>query len=304
MTDTFELQLTRPYGVITIALARELYTSGNYKQLIFTLYLDAKRKCKDGKWDFSVTDIARETGIDRRLVNKIAKAFVDAGNLSASGRTPKGSRKYQLKHLHFERYLNGKLHVKSEKVLCIGCIAPNAHQPQHQAVESSLPRNGSSDNPEDRCALNAGLVCIECTSGVHSMDTKISDKMSEEDKGLSENPTPTKQLVRITASKEELAHLRTKYLPSGRRKGECSSEVITPAPSCFINLSSGKAGESSLTGTTAAPPSTCYTSSTYGLAASPLVTVPAQSVDTMTTTETTQEPLSKRNQALEGNEVR
>jgi len=117
MSDNLKLQLTGPYGVIPIALARDLYLSANYKQLVFALYLDAKRKCKNGKWDFNVADIAKESGIDSRLVSKLAKAFVDAGILSSSGRTPKGSRKYQLKHRQFERYLNGKLHVKSRKVV-------------------------------------------------------------------------------------------------------------------------------------------------------------------------------------------
>jgi DNA-binding MarR family transcriptional regulator len=304
MNENFELKIAGPYGVIPIVLARDLYTAGNYKQLVFTLYLDARRKCKNGKWEFSVTDIARETGIDSRLVTRMAKAFVAAGILSSTGRTPKGSRKYELKHPYFERYLNGKLALKSEKVLCIECVAPNAHQAQHQPIESGLSVNGASDTSKGRCALNASLPSTGCTFGMHSVRTKISEKISEEDKGLSENQTSAKELVRITASKQQLAALSTKYLLAGRQKTEGSSKDTIAASSSSTILQSRKTGESSATVTTTAPYSIWNTSSSFGLAASPLLTVAADSSNTTTTPTTKTKPIAVMNPAPQGKEGR
>ena len=304
MNDTLDLRLTGPYGVIPIALARDLYTSGNYKQLVFTLYLDARRKCKNGKWEFSVADIARETGIDRRLVVVVAKTFVEAGILSSTGRTPKGSKKYQLKHRYFERYLNGKLAVKSEKDMCIECIAPDAHQPQEQPIEPVRSCNGALDTPKAWCPLNAALVSVQWTSGVHSTDTKISEKISEEDKGLSENPTPAKELVRITASKGELAALGTKYLLAGRKRAERSSKVNGLALVSSTILQSCKTGESLSSETTTAPSTTCHTSSSYDLTASPLLTVTVDASNTTTTPDTITGPIAVITPAPERKECR
>jgi DNA-binding MarR family transcriptional regulator len=304
MNDNLAFQLTGPYGVIPILLARDLYTAGNYKQLVFTLYLDARRKCKNGKWEFSVTDIARETGIDSRLVTRMANTFVEAGILSSSGRTPKGSRKFQLKHHYFERYLNGKLAVKSEKVLCMDCVAPNAHQHQDQPIESGLSVNGASDTSKARSALNASLPSTRCTFGMHSVLTKISEKISEEDKGLSENQTSANELVRITASKEELAALGTKYLVAGRQKSETASKDTIAASSSSTILESGKTGESLATVTTTAPHSIWNASSSFGLAASPLLTVAADSSNTTTTPTTKTKPTAVMNPAPQGKEGR
>jgi hypothetical protein len=229
-----------PYGTIPIAIVKELYNRRNYSSLPFILYLDARKRCCEGKWEYNTADIANETGVDRRSINRIARLFHSAGILSAIGRTAKGARKYHLNQHKFTRFMEGKLVLEGSKMVSDECYAIRRHQQQENPIESGLSENGPVRGAKGWCRVNADLVSPDCSFGVQSGDTKISDKIEEEDKGTLKPLCPNKEVNRIIATKSEISDLVTKHFNAGKvGDGLLSNQNgFTPAPSSSCSIES------------------------------------------------------------------